>query len=161
MNISAIVAVSSNGIIGQNGQIPWKIPLDLQRFRDYTIGHPVIMGRRTWDSIGKPLTDRTNIVLSRQPRFKIAGCKVACTTQQALGIALKSPGNDEIFVIGGATIYRQFAEKINRIYFTRILEKFEGDVEWPPDYVWSGNWRRKVVVNESDHDFFILEREKR
>ena len=118
-----VVAVSKNGVIGKNGKLPWRFPADLKFFKNLTTGHTVIMGRKTFDSIGKPLPNRENIVISRHPRPETAGVKFAETVDQALGRAQKG----EIFIIGGASIYRETAHLIDGIYLTQIDQDYEGD----------------------------------
>ena len=118
-----VVAVSKNGVIGKNGQLPWHFAADLKFFKNITTGHTVIMGRKTFDSIGKPLPNRENIVISRHPRPGTAGVKFAESVDQALEYAQ----NKKIFIIGGASIYRETAHLIDGIYLTRIHEDYEGD----------------------------------
>ena len=118
-----VVAVSKNGVIGKNGQLPWSFPADLKFFKNLTTGHTVIMGRRTFDSIGKPLPNRENIVISRHPRPETAGVKFAEGVDQAL----RRPQKGKIFIIGGASIYRETAHLIDGIYLTRIDRDYEGD----------------------------------
>ena len=122
-----VVAVSENGVIGKNGQLPWRFPADLKFFKDLTTGHTVIMGRKTFDSIGKPLPNRENIVISRLPRPDTADVKFAESVDQALQRAKKG----KIFIIGGASIYRATVHLIHGIYLTRIHEDFEGDTFYP------------------------------
>ena len=118
-----VVAVSKNGVIGKNGQLPWHFPVDLKFFKNLTIGHTVIMGRKTFDSIGKSLPNRENIVISRYPRSETVGVKFVESVDQALDAAPKG----KIFIIGGASIYRATAHLIDGIYLTRIYQDYEGD----------------------------------
>ena len=118
-----VVAVSENGVIGKNGQLPWRFPADLKFFKNLTTGHTVVMGRKTFDSIGKPLPNRENIVISRHPRPETAGVKFVESVEEALGRARKG----KIFIIGGASIYRETAYLIDGIYLTRIHQDYEGD----------------------------------
>ena len=118
-----VVAVSKNGVIGKNGKLPWRFPADLKFFKDLTTGHTVIMGRKTFDSIGKPLPNRENIVISRHPRPGTAGVKFAESVDQALGLAQKG----KVFIIGGASIYRETVHWVDGIYLTRIHKDYEGD----------------------------------
>ena len=118
-----VVAVSKNGVIGKNGKLPWHFTADLKFFKNLTTGHTVIMGRKTFDGIGKPLPNRENIVISRRPRAETAGVKFVESVDQALERAQKG----KIFIIGGASIYRETAHLIDGIYLTRIDEDYEGD----------------------------------
>jgi len=120
--------MSENRVIGINNKLPWHLPADLRHFRKLTTGHPVIMGRRNYESIGKPLPNRTNIVVTRNPDYRAAGCLVT----HSLDDAMNSAGNDpEIFIIGGAEIYRQAFGRANRIYLTLIHARIEGDTYFP------------------------------
>ena len=110
-------------MIGKDGKLPWHFPADLKFFKNLTTGHTVIMGRKTFDSIGKPLPNRENIVISRHPQPETAGVKFAESVDQALD----SAKNGKIFIIGGASIYRETAHLIDGIYLTRIHEDYEGD----------------------------------
>src|ERR1700759_4800221 len=107
MRISIIVAVAENGVIGRGGELPWRLSADLQRFKRLTMGHTIIMGRRTWDSIGRPLPGRKSIVVSRQENYEInvETVRVANSVQQAVKVA-EEPGEEEAFIVGGAELYR-------------------------------------------------------
>ena len=122
-----VVAVSKNGVIGKNGALPWRFPADLKFFKALTTGHTVVMGRKTFDSIGRPLPNRENIVVSRHARPETTGVKFAESIDQALKGAKKG----KIFIIGGASIYRETAQVIDGIYLTRIHEDYEGDTFYP------------------------------
>jgi dihydrofolate reductase len=135
--ISLIAAMAKNRVIGKGNQMPWHIPGDLKHFRDLTRGHPVIMGRKTFESIGKPLPQRQNIVISRDPKYTAPGIESACSLQEAIGRA-RNPGAEEIFVIGGGEIYRQALEQglADRLYLTWIDREYDGDAffpEWEPE----------------------------
>ena len=126
--ISIIVAVSSNNVIGAERALPWQLPEDLQSFKKITMGKPMIMGRETYDSIGRPLPGRKNIVLSRQEDLEVAGCEVVNTIDEALAAA----GDvEEVMVIGGGEIYRMFLPMADRIYLTRVQAEVEGDTRFP------------------------------
>jgi dihydrofolate reductase len=127
MNLSIIAAVGKNNVIGDGKRMPWNIPEDLAYFRLKTLGHNVIMGKKTWLSIGKPLDDRTNIVLSADLSFSYPGV-IVC---HSLEIALSYCGVDESFVIGGASIFEQFMPHVNKLYLTKIDGDFEGDRFFP------------------------------
>ena len=126
--ISLVVARSENHAIGVGNQLPWHIPEDLKRFKKVTNGHPILMGRKTFDSIGKALPNRTNIVITRNESFSTEGVLRAASLEQALQIAKNSPGNDEIFVIGGSEIFRLAMPLADRIYLTEVRRQVNGDV---------------------------------
>jgi dihydrofolate reductase len=125
--ISIIAAVAENGVIGSGGKLPWNLPADLQRFKKITMGHSVVMGKATCQSIGKPLPDRKNIVLARESDFRPEGCIIADSIEQALSEA----GDGEVFFIGGGNVYRQILPRADRLYLTRIHREFPGDVLFP------------------------------
>jgi dihydrofolate reductase len=127
--LSLIVAMDRNRVIGAGGRLPWHIPEDLKRFRRLTLGHHVVMGRRTWESVGRPLPGRTNIVLTRQPGFRAEGAYVVSCLDDALRLAA---GDTEVFVIGGAEIYVLALPRADRAYVTEIDAAFRGDVWFPP-----------------------------
>ncbi|MDZ7318163.1 MAG: dihydrofolate reductase [candidate division KSB1 bacterium] len=129
MIISIIAAMSLNRVIGKNNQIPWHIPDEQQRFKRITWGHTIIMGRKTYESIGKPLPGRTNIVITRQQNYSAPGCIVV----NSLEAALKScpPNETEAFIIGGEQIFQLALPLAQRIYLTTILQEFQGDAFFP------------------------------
>ncbi len=137
--ISLIAAVSSNGVIGRNGELPWHFPEDLKRFKQLTLGRPVIMGRKTFESIGKPLPNRLNIVVSRRASYDSSniGVLVAASVEEAVARAESAGG--EIFCIGGSEIYRQMMSIADKIYLTRIEKYFDGDAFFPA--IDSNVWR--------------------
>lgn len=126
--LSAIVAMSENRVIGINNQLPWRLPADLNHFKTITTGHPIIMGRKTYESIGRPLPNRTNIILTRDHQFNATGCLVAHSLADAIQHANDS---EEIFIIGGAEIYKQCLVDVSRIYLTIVHNQFEGDAYFP------------------------------
>ena len=128
MTISLIAAVSRNGIIGNDGGLPWHLPEDLRRFRKLTTGKPVLMGRKTYQSIGRPLPARKNIVISRDPHFSAPGCVVVSCPAAALDAV---NGADEVMVIGGGQIYQAFMRLANRVYLTRVDVDTAGDTRFP------------------------------
>ncbi|MCK5018335.1 MAG: dihydrofolate reductase [Candidatus Peribacteraceae bacterium] len=130
MTISLIVAASENNVIGRDGELPWDLPDDLQFFKDKTSGHPIIMGRKNYESIGRSLPGRTNIIITRQADYEAEGCTIVLSLDDALNIS-KEVEDDEIFIIGGGEIYRQSIEIADRIYLTRVHAKIEGDVYFP------------------------------
>lgn len=128
MVISIIVATSENGVIGNNNQLLWHISADLKRFKKLTAGHTVIMGRKTFESIGQPLSNRRNIVISRSEGLKFEGCIVAKSLDSALELA---GTDDEVFIIGGGEVYRQALPFAERIYLTLVHASYEGDTFFP------------------------------
>ena len=123
--ISLVYAISRNGVIGKEGGLPWHVPSDLKHFRAVTLGKPVIMGRKTWESLPKkPLPGRQNIVVSRKTGFLAEGAIVVANVEQAAAMAGTAP---EVCVIGGAELFKAFLAKAGRIYLTRILADVEGD----------------------------------
>jgi len=124
MRISLICAASKNGVIGVNNGLPWHLPADLAHFKKLTLGHPILMGRKTYQSIGKPLPGRVNIIITRQADFQAAGCRVAHSLAEAVGFCRE---DDEMFVIGGADIYHQVLPYADKIYLTLIHADFAGD----------------------------------
>ncbi len=128
MKISIIVAAAANNVIGADGGLPWYLPEDLRRFKKITMGKPMIMGRATFESIGRALPGRRSIVLTRQQDFDAEGCDVVST----IDAALASAGNaDEVMIIGGGEIYRQFLPMVDRIYLTRVQTEINGDTLFP------------------------------
>jgi len=155
--ISLIVAASRNGVIGANNKLPWHLPADLKRFKQLTMGHPILMGRRTYESIGKPLPGRTNIVITRQPGFKACGAMLVHSFEEAL---LLCENEKEVFVIGGAEIFKQALPSTNRIYLTRTNQDFAGDAflfEIDPA-VWKETSREDFPADPLPHSFITYER---
>ena len=130
MMLSAIVAVSENGIIGDDNQIPWYLPADLAYFKRTTMGKPVIMGRKCFESIGRPLPKRLNVVLTRNAFFTADGVIVTHSGAQAMEVAAAS-GAAEAFVIGGADIYRLFWAQTRTLYYTLVHTEVDGDIRFP------------------------------
>ena len=128
MRISIIAALSDEGVIGRENDLPWHMPADLKRFKRITANKPVLMGRRTWESIGRPLPNRRNIVISRSKGFDAEGALVVSSIVEALA---EVEDQDEIMVIGGAELYRQLLPRADRMYLTYIHGQIEGDVRFP------------------------------
>jgi len=128
MEITLIAALDRNGLIGAGNALPWHLPADLQHFKRLTLGKPILMGRRTFDSIGRPLPGRHNIVVSRDPEFRPEGCTVADSIDAALAAADDAT---EVMVIGGASFYEQLLPRATRLYLTRIDAVFDGDAWFP------------------------------
>ena len=134
MKVSLIVAVSRNGVIGINNQLPWHLPEDLKYFKSVTMGKPIVMGRKTYDSIGRPLPGRTNIVITRDAAWTAPGVEVAQTLEDALKLGAKAcdtSGASEIMVIGGEQIYRMTVAAADRLYLTQVDAEVEGDAFFP------------------------------
>lgn len=139
--VSIIVAIAANGVIGDKNSLLWHIKEDMRFFRQKTTSHPVIMGRKTYDSLGRPLPNRTNVVISRTLNH-IEGCTVAHSLEEAIALF---PSEEEIFIIGGAQIYAQALDVADRMYITRIEHSYEGDTSFPE---WDrAQWR--LVEKES------------
>jgi len=128
MQVSLIVAASANNVIGVRGELPWHLPDDLKRFKQLTTGKPIVMGRLTYESIGRALPDRQNIVISRNERYSAPGCDVITSIDAALSVAGHA---EELMVIGGERIYRAFLPLAKRIYLTRVQADIEGDAFFP------------------------------
>jgi len=128
MILAVIVAAAENGVIGSEGRLPWHLPADLRRFKALTLGHPIIMGRRTFESIGRVLPGRRTIVLSRDPRFTPSGVEVARTLDGALAACA---GEDTAFVIGGESLFREALPRADLLYLTRVHAVVSGDVHFP------------------------------
>lgn len=128
--LSAIVAMAENRVIGKDNKLPWHLPADLKHFKSITTGHPILMGRKTYESIGRPLPNRTNIIMTRDAAYHAAGCIVVTSIEKALEQATVHEAG-EIFIIGGAEIYRQLMPHIQRIYLTIVHHQFDGDAYFP------------------------------
>ncbi len=161
--ISIIVAASTNNVIGVQGELPWKISDDLKRFKELTMGKPIVMGRLTWESIGRPLPGRQNIVITRQPDFSAEGCDVVSSPVAALDIAGDA---EEIMIIGGGQIYDLFLPKAGRLHITRVHTEIEGDAFFPA--IDAGRWElidseafAASEANEFAFEFRTYERKDR
>lgn len=161
MSISLIVAMSENRVIGQHGQLPWRLSSDLRRFKRLTMGHHLIMGRKTWESIQRPLPGRISLVLTRHPGYQAPGAQVLPDLPSALRAA---DGDDEVFVIGGGQIYRQSLPVVDRIYMTVVHAHVDGDATFPeldaPTwYVAERSTRHPSDdKNEYEHSFLVYQR---
>jgi dihydrofolate reductase len=131
MVVSLVVAVAENGVIGRENALPWHLPDDLRHFKRMTIGRPVIMGRKTFESIGRPLPKRMNIVVSRNKDFTADGVTVAHSLREALDLATRPSGNGEVAVIGGAALFAEALPLADRLYLTEVHDSPEGDVFFP------------------------------
>ncbi|WP_420962752.1 dihydrofolate reductase [Brucella sp. IR073] len=148
--ISLIVAIAQNGVIGRDNGLPWRLSTDMKRFKAITIGKPVIMGRKTWESIGRPLPGRANIVVTRDASYFPEGAETAHSVERALELGRIRAAEaevDEICVIGGGEIYRQALPLADRLHVTEIIGEVEGDTTFPK--IDPAKWR-KVSVEEVD-----------
>ena len=158
--ISLIVAASTNNVIGASGDLPWRLSADLKRFKELTMGKPIVMGRKTYDSIGRPLPGRQNIVVTRQADYRPEGCTVVTSTEDALAAAGDAP---EVMIIGGGHIYQAFMPMADRIYLTRVHAEIEGDTFLPgiDDAEWQEESLQEHTADaDNDHDvtFTVLAR---
>ena len=129
MIVSLVVAVADTGVIGRDNALPWHLPDDLKHFKRVTLGKPVVMGRKTFESIGKPLPGRTNIVVTRDTNYRREGVTVVHSADAALAAAGEA---EEVMVIGGADLFRLFLPRARRVHLTRVHGNVAGDVHWPP-----------------------------
>jgi dihydrofolate reductase len=129
MTLSILVAVAENGIIGREGRLPWRLPDDLRRFKRLTTGHAIVMGRRTYESIGRALPGRRSVVLSRDGTFAPHGVEIAGSLDAALSLCA---GEEEVFVIGGESLFREALPRAQRLYLPRVHAELPGDVSFPP-----------------------------
>lgn len=128
-SLSLIVAVARNGVIGANNRLPWHLPEDLRRFRALTTGHHIIMGRKTYESLGRLLPDRTTVIVTRNPDYRVAGARVVGSLDAALA---SCAGDPEAFLIGGAELYTEGLALADRLYVTEIHAEYDGDAFFPP-----------------------------
>ncbi|NOY42453.1 MAG: dihydrofolate reductase [Planctomycetes bacterium] len=150
MPLTLIVAVAENNVIGRQGDLPWRLSADLRRFKRLTMGHAILMGRKTWESIGRPLPGRTSVVITRQTDYQpgFEEVLVAADLDEALTLAQGADvSDDQAFVIGGAAIYELSLPRADRLLLTRVHAEVEGDVFFP-EVDWS-QWR---LVSEEKHD---------
>ena len=166
MKVSLIVAVSENGVIGKDNDLIWHLPKDMKFFKDTTMGHHVIMGRKNFESIPhkfRPLPNRINIIITRQSDYKAEGCVVVNSVEEALKVA-KSNGDNEAFIIGGGQIYKLAVDAglVDKIYLTKIYHSFEGDTFFPE---LNSDWKevnREVFFadekNKYNFSFIVLEK---
>jgi dihydrofolate reductase len=138
--VTLVVAVADNGVIGRDNALPWHLPEDLKRFKRLTLGKPVVMGRKTFDSIGKPLPGRQNIVVTRDANYRREGVTVAHSVESALSAAGDAP---EVMVIGGADLFRLFMPRARCVHLTRVHGNVEGNIHWPA--LDETQWRRSTA----------------
>jgi dihydrofolate reductase len=144
--VTLVVAVADSGVIGRDNALPWHLPDDLKRFKQLTLGKPVVMGRKTFESIGKPLPGRQNIVVSRDPNYHRDGITVVQGIDAAVEAAAGAP---EVMVIGGAELFRLFLPRATRVHLTRVHGDIDGDVRWPAlDHTWEPVARERHEADE-------------
>ena len=158
--ISIIVAAAENDVIGNQGDLPWRLSDDLKRFKATTMGKPIVMGRKTWESIGRPLPGRQNIVITRQAGFTAEGCDVVESADDAIAAAGDA---DEIMVIGGSEIYSLFLSRADRLYLTRVHADVDGDATFPAvdESMWTTVSDERHAAddkNEFDYSFRVYNR---
>jgi dihydrofolate reductase len=166
MIIAAIAAIDKNRVIGKAGEIPWYLPADLKYFKRQTLNHHIIMGRKSFQSIGRPLPKRTNIVLTRDPFFAASNCLIARSLDEALQLA-REDGEEEAFIIGGGEIYRQALPLLDRLYLTEVETEVEGGDAFFP-LIQPENWEvisserhEPDEKNEHAYTFKLLERRRK
>lgn len=165
MIVSCIVAVAESNVIGKDNDIPWYLPADLKYFKKTTLNHHILMGRNCYQSIGKPLPKRTNVIITRDPYFSSSNCIVAHSIYEALEAAYDN-GEEEAFIIGGGQIYEQTKDLWDRLYLTEVDLKVEGDVYFP-DVMGTNDWKlvsedphKADEKNEFDYNFKVYHRMK-
>lgn len=168
MKISLVVAVSDNNAIGRAGDLLWRLPKDMQFFKTVTMGHHVLMGRKTYESIPekfRPLPGRVNLVVTRQPGYQAPGCKVVGTVEEAIEFA-KANEETELMVIGGGEIYRQLFDAADKIFLTQVHHRFaDADTFFPEvvNYWWQPVFRERHFADEKhayDFEFIVLEKKR-
>lgn len=165
MTISCIVAIAKNKVIGKDNDIPWYLPADLKYFKKITTGHHILMGRKCYQSIGRPLPNRTNVIITRDPYFISSNCLVARSIEEGLEMAYDN-GETELFIIGGGTIYEQTKALWDKLYLTEVDLEVEGDIFFPE--LKDDEWEIQDIQNHKkdeknvyDYRFKILKRVKR
>ncbi|MGB0360344.1 MAG: dihydrofolate reductase [Endozoicomonas sp.] len=166
MKLALIAAIANNNAIGINNKIPWYLPGDLRYFKAITMGKPIIMGRKTFDSLKKPLPGRVNIIITRDTGWQHDGVKVVHSLDTAISLAEDIAlinGNEEIMIIGGEQIYRQAMDKADRLYLTRVYQSFDGDAFFPEfeEQQWQEISREDIHSKEEEsinYSYLVLDR---
>ena len=163
MKLSLMAALSTNNVIGRNNDVPWRLSTDLKRLKAMTMGHHVIMGRKTYESVGRPLPGRTNVVITRQQGYASDGVTVVHSLEEAVRVAAQA-GESEAFILGGAEIYAQAMHRADRMYLTRVHAEVEGDT-WFPDFDDVSEWRLTDAEHfdadeKNEHPFSFLTYER-
>jgi len=156
--LNLIVAMARNRVIGIDNTLPWHLPEDLKHFKHLTMGHHIVMGRKTYDSIGRPLPGRTTVIVSRDPDYAMAGCLVAHTLDEAVRLCAD---DDQAFFVGGSSLYEQALPLAERLYITEIQADYEGDAHFPEFD--PGEWRETARESQVDdaglaYDFVTYDR---
>lgn len=159
--ISLLVAMDKNQLIGKDNDLPWRLPADLAYFKRVTMGHPIIMGRKTYDSIGRPLPGRENIIVTRDTSYEAEGCKVIHSIEAI--VKMNEQTDQELFVIGGAEIFKEILPHSDRLYITEINEEFDGDTYFPAfdRAKWKVISEEKGIKDEKnpyDYTFLVYEK---
>ena len=162
MQVSLIVAIGKNRVIGASNALLWHLPADMKHFRQLTMGKPIIMGRKTFESIGKPLSGRTNIVITHESNYQAQGCIVVHSLKEALEAA---QGSEEVMVIGGESVYKEFLPMADKMYLTLIHADFEGDTYFPEynQAEWNEKERQDFKPDKENpypYSFVVLERRR-
>lgn len=152
MSIALVVAIAENGVIGREGGLPWRLSTDMKRFKAVTMGKPVIMGRKTWESIGKPLPGRRNFVITRHAGYTAEGAECVSSLEVALALAGGAQADADICVIGGGEIYREALPLADVLHVTHVHAKVDGDAVFPPidAEIWEPVSREEVPAGEKD-----------
>lgn len=145
MNISQIVAVAENNVIGKDNDLIWRLPADLKHFKSITMGHCMLMGRKNFESIGRALPGRTTIIVTRSKDYKIEGCHTVTSIEEGIKLA-ESLDEDELMIIGGGQIYEQSLDLTTKVYYTAVHQSFEGDTFYPK--LGSKHWE---IISEEKH----------
>ncbi|WP_176036893.1 dihydrofolate reductase [Brucella tritici] len=164
--VSIIVAAAENGVIGRDNDMPWRLSTDLKRFKALTLGKPVIMGRRTWESIGRPLPGRPNIVVTRDKEFRTEGASIVGSLEEAIALGQKLAfdlGLREVCIIGGGKIYAEALPLADRIHLTRVLAEIDGDTHFPEidPQIWCVISQEDVPAGDKDSHptrYFVYEK---
>jgi len=167
VTVTLVVAIAEDGVIGREGGLPWRLSTDMKRFKALTTGHPIVMGRKTWESFPKPgpLPGRTNIVVTRDRGWRAEGAQVAHSLEAALEIAAAAPGGEDICVIGGGEVYGQAIGRADRLAVTHVEARVDGDTRFPAidPAVWHAVAEERVPAGERDEyptRFVLYERSK-
>ncbi len=156
MELAIIVARAKNGVIGVNNTLPWRLPEDLKHFKNTTLGHPIIMGRNTWESLGKALPGRRNIVVSRNPDYEANGAEVFTSLEDAIDACT---GNEKVFIIGGAQIYDEALAYVDKLIITEVDIEVDGDAYFPniDDMMWQETSREEHHNGDLAYAFVTYE----
>ena len=160
MTVSLIVALSENNVIGKGNTLPWRLSADLKRLKGLTMGHHIIMGRKTWESLGRPLPGRKHVIITRSKDYEVEGATVVHSIEEALEA---SKGDDQVFIFGGGEIFKMALPFVEKIYMTRVHKHIEGDAFFPK--LDDGDWKeilredhRADEKNEYDYSFIDYQR---